>query len=197
MHNTPLGISRSVRRYFRVKMTRRNRRRSMQDHDVIVASLLVSFMAVQLGKYSGSLGVQLEVCARKYVFYAKTILMCAEKFISRNISITSAWKLLYECENIYLTSQKLLGSLDGPRRGPIKHFAILHFTEISLSIGCTARLAEWISLVPETEKPNEKRSQKLRKWLPLVPAVWFPQPGHTVTNIPSHEPSWSLRVHDF
>ena len=65
-----------------------------------------------------------------------------------------------------MTSQKLLGSLDGPRRGPIKHFAILHFTEISLPIGCTARLAEWISLVPETERPNEKRSQKLRKWLP-------------------------------
>ena len=45
-------------------------------------------MAVRLGKYSGSLGV----CARKYVFCAKTILMYAEKFFSRNIYITCAEK---------------------------------------------------------------------------------------------------------
>ena len=62
-------------------------------------------MAVRLGKYSGSLGV----CARKYVFCAKTILMYAEKFFSWNIYITCAEKYLYECENIYLTAQKFFG----------------------------------------------------------------------------------------
>ena len=63
-------------------------------------------MAVRLGKYSGSLGV----CAQKYVLCPKTFLMCAEKNISRNIYITSAQIQLYECENIYFTAQKLLGS---------------------------------------------------------------------------------------
>ena len=67
---------------------------------------IVLNMAVRLGKYSGSLGV----CAQKYVLCAKTFLMCAEKNISRNIYITSAQIQLYECENIYFTAQKLLGS---------------------------------------------------------------------------------------